>query len=333
MFEFAYWWVLLLLPLPLLMRRLAPLDKQQVGIRVPFFNEYKSQQNSGNGPLKNNILKRLLIWTIWVLSLVALATPQWIGKPVELPSSGRDLLLAVDISGSMREADMIYNMHRITRLSAVKYVVGNFVEQRKHDRLGLVLFGSQAFLQAPLTHDVKTVQSLLYEAQVGFAGEQTAIGDAIALSIKRLREHSGNQRVIILLTDGENTAGTLSIDTAMDLAEKSKTRIYPIGFSPYDRDVDNQSLQALADRTGGKYFRARSTEDLIEVHRQLDLLEPIEQTAQTYRPIKNLFYWPLGAALLLAMILLSPLTRSGTQATTKLGRSSSFQSSASGDIK
>ena len=328
MFGFAFPWAFILIPLPFVIRRLAAIEKQEIGVRVPFFKHLKHEEYSNSATPNNNRFKLIIVWLIWLLSLMALASPQWVGKPVELPSSGRDLLLAVDISGSMREPDMIYNLQRITRLTAVKYVVGNFVETRKNDRLGLILFGSQAFLQAPLTYDVKTIQQLLYEAQVGFAGEQTAIGDAIALSIKRLREHSGNQRVIILLTDGENTAGTLSFETAIDLAEKSNTRVYPIGFSPYDRDVDNNALQAVADKTGGKYFRARSTDELIEVHRQLDLLEPIEQDAEVFRPIESLFYWPLGAALILSFLLLSPIANTRTLRVKKSAQSNSpFQSS------
>lgn len=305
MLEFSWPILLIFLPLPLLMRVIKPVEKQEVALRVPFFHRFNKKNTQSTKVVTQGVLKKAILWLMWIFSIIALASPQWTGEATKLPSTGRDLLLAVDISGSMREPDMVYNMTRITRLTAVKQVVGNFVERRKSDRLGLVLFGTQAFLQAPLTYDVKTVQQFLYEAQSGYAGEATAIGDAIVLSIKRLRENSQNQRVLILLTDGQNTAGAINIDTAIDIAVKANTRVYAIGFSPYDREVDSQSLQALADKTGGQYFRARTTNDLNDIHHQLDLLEPIEQDAETFRPVLSLFYWPLGIAFFLSLLLAS----------------------------
>jgi Ca-activated chloride channel family protein len=189
---------------------------------------------------------------------------------------------------------------------AVKKVVGDFAQRRQSDRLGLVLFGSQAFLQAPLTFDVKTIQEMLLDTEVGYAGEATAIGDAIALSLKRLRESpdkNNTKRVIVLLTDGANTSGEISIPTATDLAVKANAKIYTIAFSPYDREVDVGSMKQIAEETGGQYFRARSAEELDAIHKQLDNLEPTEKDAEKFRPIETLFHWPLALAFLLSMLL------------------------------
>ncbi|ACE84458.1 VWA domain-containing protein [Cellvibrio japonicus] len=310
MFELEWPWLLLLAPLPLLIRWLPPLERSEAALRVPFFGAVNTLAQSGSGNSHRRLGRILALWIIWLASVLAAANPQWVGEATSMPNSGRDLLLAVDISGSMREPDMVYNNRRITRLMAVKKVVGDFVARRQSDRLGLVLFGTQAFLQAPLTFDVKTVQEMLIEAESGYAGEATAIGDAIALSIKRLREQPNAKRVIILLTDGENTAGELGIATATDLAVKANTKIYTIAFSPYDREVDSHSMQQIAEQTGGEFFRARNTRDLEEIHRQLDLLEPTAQDEATFRPVESLFYWPLAIALLTSLLLaLAPMVR------------------------
>lgn len=309
MFELEWPWILWLAPLPLLMRFVQPKERTEAALRVPFFQWAKQLQQSTNSVAHTMRLRLLLLWLIWLACLFAATNPQWVGEATSMPASGRDLLLAVDISGSMREPDMVYANRRITRLMAIKKVVGDFVHRRQSDRLGLVLFGSQAFLQAPLTFDVKTVQQMLLEAEAGYAGEATAIGDAIALSLKRLRESPDAQtrpnakRVIVLLTDGANTAGEISIPTATDLAVKAHTVIYTIAFSPYDREVDVDSMQQIAIETGGKFFRARNAEELDEIHQQLDKLEPTEQDAEKFRPIETLFYWPLAAAFILSLLL------------------------------
>ena len=309
MFELEWPWLLWLAPLPLLMHFVQPKERTEAALRVPFFHWAKQLQQTTTSAAHNVKLRFLGLWLIWLASLFAATNPQWVGEATSMPASGRDLLLAVDISGSMREPDMVYANRRITRLMAIKKVVGDFVQRRQSDRLGLVLFGSQAFLQAPLTFDVKTVQQMLLETEVGYAGESTAIGDAIALSLKRLREspdaktQPNAKRVIVLLTDGANTAGEISIPTATDLAVKANTTIYTIAFSPYDREVDVGSMQQIAAETGGKFFRARNAEELDEIHQQLDQLEPTEQDAEKFRPIETLFYWPLSVAFILSLLL------------------------------
>ncbi len=235
-----------------------------------------------------------------------------------MPSSGRDLLMAVDISGSMEQTDMAIAGRRVTRLMAVKKVIGDFVVRRNSDRMGLILFGAQAYLQAPLTYDRKTVNQLLQEAQIGFAGRETAIGDAIGLAVKRLRDRPDASRVLVLLTDGANTAGQLSPDKATELAQQAKIKIYTIAFGAESmevpgifgsrtvnpsRDLDEPTMVNIAEKTGGKYFRARNLEELDNIHRELDRLEPIEMETETFRPVQTLFYWPLAIAFLLSLLL------------------------------
>nr|WP_010130585.1 VWA domain-containing protein [Microbulbifer agarilyticus] len=318
MFEFALPWVFLLLPLPLLARKLLrksePLSS---ALKVPYY-EHLPRKSGGAAGNRWNLL---MLWLLWLLLLAAAARPQWYGEPITQTTSARDLLIAVDISGSMETPDMILNGNPAMRISAVKSVVGDFVLRRKGDRLGLVLFGTRAYLQAPLTFDRQTVDTLLTEAQIGFAGQGTAIGDAIGLSVKRLTQRPADQRVLILLTDGANTAGKVAPLKAAELAKQAGVKVYTIGVGAEEmvqpgllgsrfgarrvnpsRDLDSETLQAIADKTGGKYFRAHNPQELAQIYQELDRLEPVEQEAETYRPLKSLYVWPLGLALLLALI-------------------------------
>lgn len=317
MFELQWPWLLALLPLPLLIILLPAQKKEDAALRVPFFTEVKTLETQTHSLRSQKRACALLLWFIWASLVLAAANPQWIGEPISMPNSGRDLLVAVDISGSMRVEDMKYQGQPIRRLDAVKMVVGDFVKNRKSDRLGLVLFGSQAYLQAPLTYDRQTVNTLLQEAEIGFAGDQTAIGDAIGLSIKRLRARPDAQRVLIILTDGANTAGEIEPIKAAELAEKEHVKIYTIGFGADEMVVDNgffgsrvmnpsadldePTMRSIAEKTGGLYFRARNLEELGEVHKTLNRLEPIESEEEKFRPIKSLFYYPLAAAFLLSL--------------------------------
>lgn len=312
--------ILWLLPLPLLVYRLLPAARQDSSaLLVPFYQQLAGTEATTRKPGQVSIPKLLTLSLIWCATLLACARPMWIGDPVNLPASGRDLLLAVDISGSMDTPDMQWQGEPINRLTTVKRVVGEFVQRREADRLGLILFGTRAYLQAPLTFDRNTVDRLLQEAQLGFAGEKTAIGDAIALSVKRLRDRPQESRVLILLTDGANTAGEIEPLKAAELAAQSRVKIYTIGIGADEMvkpglfgsrfgarrvnpsvDLDEASLQAIAQGTGGQYFRARSLEDLEKIYAVLDTLEPSEQDAEMFRPTRALFYWPLGLALLLS---------------------------------
>jgi Ca-activated chloride channel family protein len=252
----------------------------------------------------------------WVLLLAAAARPQSLDDPVQLPVVGRNLMLAVDISGSMEADDMLIGNRQLTRLQAVKIVAGDFIERRIGDRLGLILFGDRAYLQAPLTLDRQTVRSLLEESAIGLAGKNTAIGDAIGLAVKRLRNEPDQNRVLILLTDGSNTAGIDPLKAA-DLAAGENIRIYTIGVGSDSRvmrsvfglnrvlnaEIDEEILQAISSKTGGRYFRARDIESLAQIYNILDQIEPVAEDAETYRPVNELYYLPLTAAFLLSLLL------------------------------
>ncbi len=323
MLEFDWPWLFTLLPLPVLIRWLLPnKERQEAALKVPFFQELADSTVGAHGALSNSRMALFLLTIVWFAAVTAATTPRWIGDPISLPSSGRDLLVAVDISGSMDTEDMVLDNQKVNRLTVVKQVVGDFVTRRESDRLGLVLFGSQAYLQAPLTFDRKTVNTLLQEAQLGFAGEKTAIGDAIGLSVKRLRERPESSRVLILLTDGANTSGEVKPLKAAELAKQENIKIYTVGVGASEMtvpglfgsnfgsrrinpsaDLDETSLQAMADMTGGRYFRARNPEELNNIYAILDKLEPVEQEAEVFRPVRNLFYWPLGLALVSSLLL------------------------------
>jgi len=316
MIEFAWPYVFLCLPLPWLVRRFMPLvdASRQAALRMPFLDELEDLPSSHRIATANPGILWLVI-AAWVLLVTAAARPQWLGEPIELAMSGRDLMLAVDLSGSMQIQDFKLNGRAVDRLTATKFVAGQFIERRAGDRIGLILFGDSAYLQAPLTFDRKTVHTLLEESAIGLAGEKTAIGDAIGLAIKRLRGNPENQRILILLSDGANTAGEVQPLQAAELAVKEKLKIYTIGVGADEmvirdffgtrrvnpsEDLDENTMTALATKTGGRYFRARDTEELEKIYAMLDELEPVEKDKRYYRPRAELFPWPLGFALIVA---------------------------------
>ena len=327
MFELGAAWVLLVLPLPLLVYfKVKPVKQRMAAATVPFYTHLVSMQQHSHTQRYHSTAKLLLLALIWSLVVVAAARPQWVGKPQALPTSGRDLLLAVDISDSMNEQDMQIGGQAVSRIAVVKHVVSEFIKRRKGDRIGLVLFGSEAYLQAPLTFDTTTVSQFLQEAQLGFAGPQTAIGDAIGLSVKRFQNHQktsntasskNNNHVIVLLTDGANTSGEVEPLQAAKLAQQTQTKIYTIGmgademvvrgfFGPRrvnpSASLDEETLTQIANTTNGKYFRARDTKELDTIYTLLDALEPIVQDEQWLRPTTSLFLWPLAAALLIGLL-------------------------------
>jgi Ca-activated chloride channel family protein len=317
MFEMQWPWLLLLAPLPLVMGFIAPKKRIEAALRVPFYQHASQLERQNRLSVGRRPAKLLSLWAMWLCCLFAATNPQWVGEPTSMPSSGRDLLMAVDISGSMEQTDMVANGRKITRLMAVKKVIGDFVARRTTDRLGLILFGAQAYLQAPLTYDRNTVNQLLQEAQIGFAGRETAIGDAIGLAVKRLRDRPDASRVLVVLTDGANTAGVLAPDKATELAQQAGIKIYTIAFGAESMevpgifgsrtvnpsaDLDESTMIAIAEKTGGKYFRARNLEELDNIHRELDRLEPIEMETETFRPVQTLFYWPLALAFFLSLV-------------------------------
>jgi Ca-activated chloride channel family protein len=318
MIEFSWPWLALLLPLPWLVWRLAPAARSEdAALRAPFFAEWRElEDRSRAGRIDAGRLSPLLLALAWVALVTAATRPTWVGEPVTLPGTARDLLLAVDISGSMQTQDMQVGRQTVRRVDAVKQVVGEFLDRRQGDRMGLILFGTNAYLQAPLTFDNRTVNRFLQEAQLGFAGKETAIGDAIGLAVKRLRERPAESRVLILLTDGANTAGAVQPRDAARLAAELGVRVYTVGVGADEMvtsglfgtsfgsrrvnpsaDLDEQALRDIADLTGGKYFRARDPAQLADIYRLLDALEPVDQEATTWRPRNSLFHWPLAAAL------------------------------------
>lgn len=333
MLELHWPWLLLLLPLPLLVYLAPPEPSREAALRVPFFQRARHLSEQRPGTSARRWLSALTLWLIWSASVIAASQPQYVGEPMTLPSSGRDMLLAIDLSGSMEIEDMEVGNQSLNRLEAIKLVVSDFIEQRQGDRMGLVLFGTQAYLHAPLTRDLSTVNTLLRETEIGFAGERTAIGDAIGLSVNRLRERPEEQRVIILLTDGANNSGELTPQRAAYLAEQHRVKIHTIGFGAEEmvtqtifgqrrvnptRDLDEDALREVAAQTGGRYFRARSVEELAQVHEELDRLEPIDYDDETFRPTRSLFHWPLGAAFVLSLLWalgrLAAAGRSGAEA-------------------
>lgn len=320
MISFEWPWVAFALPLPIVVRFLfsSSREMQQAALRVPFLDDFNREET-----LRPTSTLRWKIWLAgfaWILLVAATARPQWHGEPLELPLSGRDLMLAVDLSASMEERDFQLKNRQVDRLTATKWVAGDFIQRRVGDRIGLILFGERAYLQTPLTFDRDTVRTLLNESAIGLAGQKTAIGDAIGLAIKRLKEKSANSRVLILLTDGANTAGEVSPLRAAQLAADHNLKIYTIGIGADrmvvrsllggnrvinpSRDLDEKTLRDIAETTGGRYFRARNTEELSKIYQLLDKFEPVERERKVFRPTKALFPWPLSAALLVAVIII-----------------------------
>lgn len=319
MIHFEWPWLIALLPLPWLVRRLlSPISQAgEAALRVPFLRELPAI--SASGQVRPRTTWPLMLAALaWVLLVVSVMRPQWLGDLVEIPVTGRDLMLVVDLSESMQQDDFYIRDQRVNRLTATKWVAGDFIERRVGDRIGLILFGERAYLQAPLTFDRQTVKTLLYEAAIGLAGRSTAIGDAIGLAIKRLRKKEDNDRIVILMTDGANTAGNVFPIEAAELAAKEGLKIYTIGIGADEdiiqtlfgnrrynpsRDLDEATLKAIADATGGRYFRARDTEEFEKIYALLDELEPVEKDVQQFRPRTALYYWPLAMALFLALVL------------------------------
>jgi Ca-activated chloride channel family protein len=320
MFEFAWPWLWLLAPLPILVRLYAPATSapQSNALNVPFIEQMEravgAESTSVGKPHRAGFILALIIW---LLLLGAAAKPQWLGEPVPQQLEGRDLVLAVDLSESMFEKDFQLQGRLINRLDATRIVAGDFIERRQGDRVGLILFGEQAYVQAPLTHDRKTVKALLNEAEVGLAGKSTAIGDAIGLAVKRFNTMKSKQRILILLTDGANTAGVLTPKEAAELAKSEGLKIYTIGvgreeergllgslFAGRPPAIDEKTLTAIAELTGGQYFRAQDIQQLAEVYELLDELEPVEQDTDFYRPVESLFLWPLLLGIFFSFLLI-----------------------------
>lgn len=315
-------WLLLL---PLVVYFMFPAIKKTYGdaLKVPFLSDIKQIQSvSGKGisfkPAVFSAIKIFLLALVWVLMVLALCRPQWVGKPIPVKNEGREILLVVDISNSMSEEDFQYKNKMYSRLTAVKNVIDNFIDKRTSDRIGLVLFGTQAYLQAPLTYDKQSVKEILWNADAGMAGNSTSIGDAVGVALKNLAESEGKpeNKVIILLTDGENNDGSLSLPQAIALAKEEGVKIYTIGagsdsenffgglFSiPVNTGLDEESLQALAEETKGNYFRAKDVSSLFQIYNEIDKLEPMTSEGRYVQEVKELYPYAAAMALILFMIL------------------------------
>ena len=319
MFEIAWWWALLFLPLPLLARLVLPaVESAELALEVPLLNQQKLRTKMTAS--SSNRLAQICLSLFWVCLVAAACRPLWLGEPVSRSVSGRDLMLAVDISGSMQEADMrIYGL-AASRLDVLKTVVGEFIDGREGDRLGLILFGTNAYSYVPLTFDLPTLKKLLQDVSAGLAGRYTAIGDAIGLAVKSMRQQASAHRVLILVTDGSNTAGINDPMIAAVIAreegliihtigvgtdEQSLSREYGVQSIPAGTALNERLLRSIAATTGGQYFRATNSQSLEQIYTTLDKLELIEREFQSYRPRTELFYLPLLLGVSIMLFYLS----------------------------
>ena len=317
MINFEWPWLFILFPLPFLIRMVLPVSSagHDSALNFPFLQELEEMMDEPTVSLNREWLF-LLAFIAWLCLVMAVMRPQWLGEVVDVPVTGRDLMLAVDLSGSMQENDFIVDGRRVDRLSATKWVAGDFIERRVGDRIGLILFGERAYLQSPLTFDRKTVRILLYESAIGLAGKSTAIGDAIGIALKRLSSNENSDKVLILLTDGANNSGVLMPEDASRLAKEAGLKIYTIGIGAESklvsslfgrqqvnpsRELDELTLKNIADETGGQYFRARDTDEMEKIYAVINSLEPVEQDAEKYRPRTSLYVWPLALAFILIL--------------------------------
>ncbi len=325
MITWAAPWCILLLVLPFVIYFLFPAARKLYGdaLRVPFIGDFlQIKENSAEGGLSvgratTSAAKTLLWGGVWIFTVLALCRPQLVGEPLPIKNKGRDILLVVDISNSMSTRDFRYQNRAYTRIDAVKNVVGQFADMRRDDRMGLILFGTRAYLQVPLTYDKISLKEVLQATDAGMAGQSTAIGDALGLAVKNLAEDAENKKsqVIILLTDGENNDGRLSLAQAVKLAKEENIKVYTIGVGSDDTaffggffgvaggsQIDEAGLKQLADETKGSYFRAKDVNSLVDVYAKIDKLEPREQQGRFVQETEDLFYYPAALALILFML-------------------------------
>jgi Ca-activated chloride channel homolog len=327
MFSFHWPWLALLLPLPLLVWKFWP--------RRHKASDYYSQEEGATllhpalGRLASTFLsarslthmgslqKTLMLALLWFTLILALMRPEWLEPYSEVRTEGYDLMLAVDASRSMDALDFTVNGRQVTRMAVVKGVIGRFIQAREGDRIGMIVFGSQAFVLSPLTLDINAVHDLVGSIVTRMAGDGTAIGDAIGLAVKKLRDRPEGSRVLILLTDGENTEGSLPPRLAAQLAAHEGVRIYTVGVGtkglvPFMEDgrmtqqkmeIDEDLLTDIANMTGGAYFRATDTDALEKIYQRIDALEKTQAESRSVMIPSPLYRWPLGVALLILLVL------------------------------
>ena len=314
MFSFLSPLVVLILPLPWIIRRmLKPVSEGNVqtgAIKVPFFKRLE-KITSG----KSVFLKKKPLWPIliWIFLVIAAMRPVWLGEPVPVQNNARNIMLALDVSGSMGEEDFDLKGRPVTRLDMLKVLTDEFIKSRSGDNVGLVIFGSEAYIYAPLSPDIKTLRELNGEIGIGIAGQQTAIGEALALATQNSASVPAESRIVILMSDGYANAGSVGVEDGLKLAKNQGVKVYTVGIGSTAKmvqdffgtiqvnpslDLDEQTLQKIADETGGKYFRAKTTKDLEEIYALINELEPVEQNEHFIQPRKELFYWPLLAGMI-----------------------------------
>ena len=315
--DFAWPWLFLALPLPWLLRRVLQPVKPTQALNLPQPGLSLVQASVTRAPFAATALLALA----WLCLVTAAARPQYLGPPEPQKRSGRATMLAVDLSGSMSLDDMQLAGRMVTRFAAVEAIAGDFIDRRAGDELGLILFGSQAYLVTPLTYALDAVRAQLHGAVVGLPGRETAIGDALAVAVKRLADMPEQARVVVLLTDGVNNAGSIAPREAARAAKAAGVRVYTIGIGATalrvpdffgsrvvnpSADLDVGMLTDIANQTGGRFFRATDTDELAQAYRAIDALEPVPQAGAALRPHFELFRWPLGAALILLALAALP---------------------------
>ncbi len=321
MFELAHPLALLVWLLPFVVWYLLPRTQFQLtaALKIPFYNAMSAIADQDKKTLVGQAPMVLPV-LIWFFAVLALAGPRWVGEPQPVSREGYNIMMALDLSGSMQINDMLFHGRPATRLSVVKHAAESFVKERSGDKIGLILFGSRAYLQSPLTYDRHSVLMRIADATAGLAGKTTSIGDALGLAVKHLQDVPAKGRVIILLTDGANNSGVLQPLKAAELAQSDGIKVYTIGlgaeadpramgagFFNASADLDEESLKQIADMTGARYFRATDSQSLEQIYQTINQLETIKQEQATIRPQKDYYPWPLGLAFILFLYWLADI--------------------------
>lgn len=312
MLELQVPWALALLPAPLLILLLLPAYRERrAGVRMPFFRRAAKalgvEPEPGAVVLRRNLVQWLIAPTVWLLLVAAVARPVWVEEPIERQQAARDLMLAVDLSGSMATRDFFdASGERTDRLEAVKSVLDEFIARRDGDRIGMIVFGNAAYIQAPFTLDHALVRELLAELEVAMAGPQTMLGDAIGLAIKHFESAETDNRVLVLLTDGNDTGSRVTPRKAAELAAEREITIHVIGVgdpqSAGEAPLDLDTLEAVSSATGGQLFEAADRDELTTIYERIEALEPQQLDVLSHRPRRQLFHWPLAASVVLTLL-------------------------------
>ena len=310
-------WALLLILLPPVLRLVVPPYREsRRAIRVPWFQRMATllhQQPSDGAAIADAKKSELFFfWVLWVLITLALARPQLLEPPVSRVLPTRDLMLLVDLSGSMEAEDFTNSRGmKVDRLTAVKEVLDDFLTRREGDRVGLIVFGNAAFVQVPFTQDLEATRQLLEETAVRMAGPRTAFGDAIGLGITLFERSEVEHRVMIALTDGNDTGSKVPPPQAAKIAKDNDIVIHVVGVgdprATGEEKLDEEALTAVASTTGGRYFHAADRDQLEGIYSELDRIDTREVEAETYRPRTDLFHWPLAAFMLFGLFFHSSL--------------------------